>query len=287
MSKDNFDDEMLEVEAAFQRIVSSGVILTNDIKERLEGALSGGKLPSSAMWKEYFSNNISKLKSIEMFSAFYGLNESQHKDLEKCAYLLEYVQYETIKNKVGWGILTEASVQAIKGSLEAKASKGILEVGCGSGYWSKVLSNRLGIDVQACDINKRTDTPKPKYYKSLVLNAIEAMNRFPNYDILMIWTDPGSVGLDVVNNMKPGQSLIISGNIEVTGSKDFYKNLDIWFDIESHKAAISFSGANERTYILKKRDTPKCENENLKVFESQFVQLKPSMFIGKKKIKFK
>ncbi len=46
MSKDNFDDEMLEVEAAFQRIVSSGVILTSDVKERLEGALTGGKLPS-------------------------------------------------------------------------------------------------------------------------------------------------------------------------------------------------------------------------------------------------
>ncbi len=78
------------------------------------------------MWKDYFSNNISELKSIEIFSAFYGLNESQHKDLEKCAYLLEYVQYETVKNKVGWGILTESGVQAIKGSLEAKESNGIL-----------------------------------------------------------------------------------------------------------------------------------------------------------------
>lgn len=242
---------------------------------------------ASAMWKEYFSNNISKLKSIEMFSAFYGLNESQHKDLENCAYLLEYVQYETVKNKVGWGILTESGVQTIKGSLEAKESNGILEIGCGSGYWSKVLSNRLSVDVKACDINKRTDTPKPKYYEALNLNAIEAMNRFPNYDILMIWTDPGSVGLDVVSNMKPGQSLIISGNIEVTGSKDFYKNLDIWFDIEAHKSAISFSGVSERTYILKKRDNPKDENENLKIFESQFVQLRPSVFMGKKQIKFK
>lgn len=269
----NIDIEMKKVEEAFNRIVRSEALLGSNLIEKLDKALSGGKLPSEKEWKEYFKNDL-KSMSLNEFVTYYKLTEEQKNDIETANYLIEYLLFETVKQKIGWGLLTEPAVKSIKKTLQENNSKGLLEVGCGSGYWTKVLSSRLDIDVQGCDLFKRKDTPKSKYFNTLNISAVEALDTFKDYDVLMVWTDTGSVGLEVAKKMTPGRFLIISGNIEVTGSLDFYKSLDRYFDIQEHKSALSFSGANERTYILQKRESPKLEKDNLKIFETQFVRFK-------------
>lgn len=280
------DNELLKIEAAYKRLIGSEVFLSPYLNEKINNALNGAPLPTAKDWKEYFDVKIEKMNYNEL-ELYYSLSPQQKKDVIEAGALIEYVLFETVKNKIGWGLLTDSGIKEIKNVLKENSSKGLLEVGCGSGYWTKVLSSRLNIDVQGCELNKREDTPRSKYWNALNMSAVDALNKFNDYDVILIWTDPGGVGMDVVNNIKPGRNLIVSGNIEVTGSLEFYKALDLHFDIESHKPALSFSGSNERTYILKKRETPKKEEDNLKIFESQFLSFRSVLSVFAKKIKHK
>lgn len=200
----------------------------------------------------------------------YSLSKDEIQLLKDCDCFVEELSAHTIRNYIGWGIPTEENIHHITNKLKEKNTSGILEIGCGSGYWSAILKNRLDIDVQACEINLRGDTPKPKFFNALNVNAEEALSLFPNYDILLVWPDINNVANQVIEKMKAGQLLFLETSIDVTANREFYKDLDIWFDLKSFNDSIAFSGSLQKTYILEKRTTPKTSLENDSFFSNQY-----------------
>ncbi|NCP98068.1 hypothetical protein GW796_08700 [archaeon] len=92
----------------------------------------------------------------------------------------------------------------------------------------------------------------------------------------MVWTDINNIGINVAEKIMLGQSIILVGNISVTGSRNFYEYLDNNFSIESEFSSNSFTGNSESSFIVKKLSTPNLQ-------ESFFVN---KYLAGRPKFKF-
>lgn len=278
MNEENISQSLIKSDKAFSTLIELKSIIPDAMKVKLFNATKGGILPSLKEWTdficfEFYLNGFSNLNTIG-----YSLSKDEIQLLKDCDCFVEELTAHTIRDYIGWGIPTEENINNIILQLNNKKSSGLLEIGCGSGYWSSVLKSRLEIDVQACEINLRCDTPKPKFFNALTINAEEAMLSFPNYDILLVWPDINNVGNQVIQKMNPGQLLFLETNIDVTANRDFYKELDIWFDLKSMNDSIAFSGSSQKTYILEKRLTPKNEVENNLFFSNQYKSYLKKMF---------
>lgn len=270
MTNEQISQSLIKSDNAFSTLIELKTIIPDNLKVKLFQATQGGILPSLEEWTdflhfEFYLHGFSNLNNMG-----YSLSQNEIQLLKDCDCFVEELSSHTIRNYIGWGIPTEENVNNIVEQLENKQSVGLLEIGCGSGYWSSIFKHRLNIDVQACEINLRGDTPRPKFFNALNINAEEAMSLFPNYDILLVWPDINNVANQVIHKMNPGQILFLETNIDVTANRDFYKDLDLWFDLKSFNASIAFSGSPQKTYILEKRNTPKSELENTSFFSNQY-----------------
>jgi hypothetical protein len=92
----------------------------------------------------------------------------------------------------------------------------ILEIGAGTGLWANFIAKR-GIDVIAIDsyVGKYADEEtslEPRHHPVVRLDAREAMRRWPDRTILMVWPDrQNTVGENVATAMRPGQTLLHVG----------------------------------------------------------------------------
>lgn len=270
MNTEEISQSLLKSDNAFSTLIELRSIIPDKLKVQLFQATQGGKLPSLKEWTEFlhfefYLHGFSNLNKIG-----YSLSEDEIQLLKDCDCFVEELASHTIRNYIGWGIPTEENVNNMIEQLQNKKSSGLLEIGCGSGYWSSFLKNRLNIDVQACEINLRGDTPKPKFFNALPINAENAISLFPDYDILLVWPDINNVANQVIKKMKPGQLLFLETSIDVTANKEFYKELDVWFNLKFLNDSISFSGSSQKSYILEKRNTPKNELENDLFFSNQY-----------------
>lgn len=273
MSEGQVSGFLIKANNAFSTLIDLRSIIPDEFKIKLFNALEGKPLPSLEEWREFlhfefFLHGFENLNSLG-----YSLSKDEIQLLKDCDCFVEELAVHTIRDYIGWGIPTEENITNIIHKLQDKKSSGLLEIGCGSGYWSSILKKRLNIDVQACEINLRSDTPKPRFFNALNMNAEQAMNLFPDYDILLVWPDTNKVGHEVIQKMKPGQILFLETSIPVSANKDFYTFLDLNFNLQEIKESISFSGSFEKTYILEKRESPKNELENNLFFSNQYKPL--------------
>lgn len=274
MTNESYISESLQRSSnAFSDLMDLKSIIPDEIKVKIFKATEGSALPTLVEWTnflrfEFYLHGFENLNTMG-----YSLSKDEIQLLKDCDCFVEDLAAHTMRNYIGWGIPTEENIQNIISTLEYKKSVGILEIGCGSGYWSSILKSRLDIEVQACEINIRHDTPKPKFFKALEMNAQDAMKHFPDFDILLVWPDINNVGNEVVSLMKPGQLLFLETSIDVTANREFYKTLDSDFDLKSVQQSIAFSGSLQHTYIIEKRISPKNALDNSHFFEHQYKPL--------------
>lgn len=270
MTNEQISQSLIKSDNAFSTLIELKSIIPDTLKVQLFQAAQGGVLPSLNEWKQFLHFEFYLHGFCNLNKIGYSLSQDEIQLLKDCDCFVEELSSHTIRNYIGWGIPTEENVNIIVEQLESKKSSGLLEIGCGSGYWSSIFKHRLNIDVQACEINLRGDTPKPKFFNALNINAEEAMSLFPNYDILLVWPDINNVANQVIQKMKARQLLFLETSIDVTANKEFYKELDLWFDLKSINDSIAFSGSSQKTYVLEKRLKPKNEIENNSFFSNQY-----------------
>lgn len=281
MNEEQISQSLIKSDNAFSTLIELKSIIPDALKVQLFKATQGEPLPSLEEWTDFLHFEFYLHGFHNLNKMGYSLSKDEIQLLSDCDCFVEELTSHTIRNYIGWGIPTEENINHIVQQLNKKKSVGLLEIGCGSGYWSSVLKSRLSIDVQACEINLRSDTPKPKFFNALSINAEDAISLFPNHDILLVWPDINNVANQVIQKMKSEQLLFLETSIDVTANKEFYKDLDLWFDLKSSNDSIAFSGSSQKTYILQKRNTPKNEIENDWFFSNQY---KPYLkkFLNKK-----
>ena len=244
---------------AFSSLVKSQVFIPSWLKEGYENGLKGGVIPSNSEIMKYTSltlhEEIKKFKDLG-----FHLTEIQEKEFKNCNVFCDELINCSIRATYGWGIPCEESIAGIEELMKEK--EGMIELGAGSGLWSAILKARTQKNIIACERNLRSDTPKPKF--GLVLNADleDIIPLYPDYPILIVWTDTNDMGEKAIEKLKPGNHLILTGPAWVTGNDKFYKLLDERFSRISQHDSCSFSGGDKDTlYILRKNAISNSEHD--------------------------
>lgn len=90
--------------------------------------------------------------------------------------------------RFGFAILTSETIDALR------PYNPLVEVGCGSGYWAHELRTH-GLDVVATDPGTGRYSGVPKGWKAWTeierLTAVEAVRRYPDRTLLVVWPDYG------------------------------------------------------------------------------------------------
>lgn len=284
------NDKMIDIkiensEKSYSNLIKKRTIIPICLQKKLENALLGGKLPTKLEWDEYHND----LESFSLTNKFliskykFIFSKEDIFDLNNVNYFMEALFHQTLKNQIGWGIPTEEGICQIVNYLLEKKSNGLLEIGMGSGFYNQVLKSRLSkfnIDVTGCELNLRNDTPKPFFSESLELDGVNALKKFPQYDILFVWPDTNDISELIIKKMNTNQSLILDTNIEVSGNQNFYNEIDQMFIIKNSLNSKSFSGGDSDLFILEKQESPILNHNNY--FSNMFKKTHKS-FISKMK----
>lgn len=244
---------------AFSSLVKSQAFIPSWLKEGYENGLKGGVIPSGSEIMKYTSLTLhEEIKNFKEHG--FHLTPNQEQEFKDCDVFCDELINCTVRSTYGWGIPCEESISAIE--ILIKDKPGMIELGAGSGLWSAILKARTQKNIIACEKNLRSDTPKPKF--GLVLNAglEDIMPLYPDYPILMVWTDTNDMGEKAIEKLKPGQHLVLTGPAWITGNDKFYKLLDENFLRVSKHNSCSFSGGEQDTlYILKKNPVSNFEHD--------------------------
>lgn len=256
---------MEETGWAFHHLLIDEVFLHPAIKQSFENGLLGLPLMSATEMSKHVRIELSEILGSD--EALYQenlknhgfiLSDKQIKDLIITTWSCDELIPITLRTKYGWGFPTEEAIVTIVEQLENVP--GLIEVGAGSGLWSAIIKSRTDKEVIACELNLRSDTPKPKFYNVENIDANILIDNHPDYATLLVWTDTNTVGIEIAKKLKAGNKLIIAGPIDVTGTSEFYKYLDENFNIQQKSSVSSFAGGVDQIYVLEKTLTPKIDD---------------------------
>lgn len=256
---------MEETGWAFHNLLIDEVFVHPAIKQSFENGLQGLPLLSAQEMSQYVRIELSEILGSD--NAMYQqilknhgfiLSDNQIKDLIITTWSCDELIPITLRTKYGWGFPTEEAIVTIVEQLENVP--GLIEVGAGSGLWSAIIKSRTDKEVIACELNLRSDTPKPKFYNVENMDANILIDNHPDYATLLVWTDTNTVGIEIAQKLKAGNKLIIAGPIDVTGSSEFYKYLDENFNIQQKSSVSSFAGGVDQVYVLEKTLIPKIDD---------------------------
>jgi hypothetical protein len=196
------------------------------------------------------------------------------------AFFSEEIPWCTIRRHYGWGIPCREALDLA--APHVAAAGGFIEVGAGTGYWTKVLSARSETNGIAVDDRSwradawRSEDAWTEINRMDGTDAVEMIAKLP---VLMVWTDPGTIGERIADQMEPGRLLMLAGPLHCTGSTAFTERLDTWFDLVEETIATGATGSNgDRFRIFRKRETPKTST----VFRDQREAMNPARALRKK-----
>lgn len=185
-------------------------------------------------------------------------NWLSHKQIEQLFSLnfTDLTITESIKRNFTLSILRDIFIETFSfaiPSLEAIkcicSHSPVLEVGCGTGFWSMLLEKR-GCDIIATEPHR---CEYRKFWtKVLPCDAETAQLRFPNRTLLICW--PYDIGEWQVNVLQKTDKVIFIGEWNgCTGSDDFFDELSLKFERIQCLDIPQWPGLNDALYILQRR----------------------------------
>ncbi len=262
----------------FLEIIEKKLLIPNWMRQSFQNSIHhGSKIFSQKQLHEFINQDMEKFFNFELYSADFNLNDEQINKIRSLSSLGESLLYTSLRLNFGWGIPTEESISMIVKSLKNSDAKTMIEVGAGSGLWSALINARTEKDVIATELNLRNDTPRPSFYDVKNIDAIELLKE-RDADVLIVWPDTNAQMSRILDVMKSGRKLFLSGPPEVTGDMDFYRFLDENFSLEGLVKAGSIVGQAELFVLAKEKPAM-----NHHYFEDLIKRKKPSFKIKWKK----
>lgn len=135
----------------------------------------------------------------------------------------------------------------------------LVEVGAGSGYWTKLLQNR-NVDCIATDPailypTKQYPVPNGKFVPTLPLHGKTAARRFRDRNVLMVWPSYGGTwARQCLKAMSIGRSIlaVTEGASGCCAEDGFFEVLDQCFVSEGEVELPVFWGLHDRMEIWRK-----------------------------------
>lgn len=253
--------QLQEASNAYGKLIKQGTFIPHWFIQAMEEGLVGKPLPDSKkieiMSRTEIYDVLKNNDTLKQFDIYPSKEEIKliHQSID----FLDDILSKTLRMHYGWGIPSEESISMITTWLKDNHMPGLLEIGAGSGLWSAVIQSRVKKPVIACEINRRSDTPKPKFFDVLNQTGESLLHQYPDFPILIVWADVNDISIKMAEQLSTNNYLILSGPIGVTANKEFYRYLDAHFDIINQCISSTFSGSEDTTFILKKLPKPKKE----------------------------
>lgn len=143
----------------------------------------------------------------------------------------------------------------------------LLEIGAGTGYWSRMLDRFYRCNIIATDLKSGMSSYKfqiGKYFQVNEMSAKDSIKQYYDRNVFLSWpsyNDPWAA--DAIQDMKPGQFLIYIGEGEggCCADDNFFKILNNDFDeIESEKM-LQFFWIHDYLSIYRKKESKNLVSE--------------------------
>jgi hypothetical protein len=131
----------------------------------------------------------------------------------------------------------------------------IVEVGAGTGFWSRHLA-RIGVDIVATDAQRgRYVHETGSLGEVLCMTASEAVAKYPDRDLLSVWPCYGQSWLaEAAERLSTGRLLfyIGEGSGGATADDRFHALVDEAFDHVARFEMVQFSGIHDDLHVYRK-----------------------------------
>ncbi len=174
------------------------------------------------------------------FSSMGGMNN----DNPKMDWLKRYRVREEFIVRFGFAVITERVIRSVASYAP------LLEVGCGSGYWSYEL-RKAGVDVIATDPGtgrygeKKGHWDKP-WLEIERISGVDAVRKYPARNLLMIWPDRSDWAAQTLRKFK-AQTVLYGGERSggCTADDGFFSLLEEHFEQTEVVALPQFDGIHD------------------------------------------
>ena len=135
--------------------------------------------------------------------------------------------------KYAWAIPDERAIRLI-----VKYSP-IVEIGCGTGYWARLITDNGGIVFPFDSHVPGIDTNPYRHkvtYVDILKGSIEVLDKLKNFNLFLCWPPMDSFAYDALRRYQ-GDTLIYIGENEYgcTADRKFFKELNKWKMIVKHR----------------------------------------------------
>ena len=149
--------------------------------------------------------------------------------------------------KFGYAIINSASIEFIR------PYQPLVEVGAGSGYWAFELSEK-GVDVVATDPHLSHpfwDHPAQKWVGVEQLDALQAIEKYPNRNLLICWPNVDEEWATEALQSFQGEFVIYVGEGPggSTGSDRMFQLLADWYEEVNRLKIPTFCGGEDRLVV--------------------------------------
>lgn len=166
----------------------------------------------------------------------------------------EYIQ------RFGFAVLTPATVELLK------AYQPLVEIGCGSGYWSYELQ-KAGIDVVATEpypekSGAYRDARWKMFTAAEIIHGPAAAKKYPGRTLLMVWPDYEVNWPAETLAGYAGRHVIYVGEGEggCTGDDRYHRRLDRDFECLKVQRIPNFFGIHDKLHIYQRKEKTNGRN---------------------------
>jgi hypothetical protein len=157
---------------------------------------------------------------------------------------------EDFATQFGFGVPSQDILRAI-----IRHSTRIVEIGSGTGFWARLLSD-AGADIIATnpEIEDKYAFTIGTYFKTLSMEATEAVLAHPDRDVLCIWPCyDENWAASAIRAMIPGRILFYIGeDYGCTADEDFRDVLEQDFERIDHQPMPQFPGLHDELFVYRK-----------------------------------
>lgn len=167
-----------------------------------------------------------------------------------------YLEREKLVTKYAWAVPNEEVLQEI-----AQYSP-LIEIGAGTGYWSRLLEDR-GADIVAFDTKPPTPLPdgtsnnrycKPFTYFEVRLGGHEQVSKFPTRTLFLCWPVMDNMSSLALSTYQGKYVLYIGeGNGGCTGNDNFHMQLRHHWVETKYVPIPQWSGIYDRLYVYRRK----------------------------------
>lgn len=163
-----------------------------------------------------------------------------------------------------WGIPNERALATIE---RVAGTEGVLEVGCGTGYWAALLRAR-GVDVTATDAappaphlgsqHNPWHAESPTWTDVEQLDAVRAVEKYTSKTLLYVWPPTTSEMASESLGRYEGDVVVYVGEwpAGVTGTRRFHDMLSDGWDWELRVEIPVWSRRSDALHVFRRQRTP-------------------------------